>query len=127
MKIEDRVTVLCAQALAADDEAEVRRILSQLRFELHLHIEQLRSGLLSAYPASRVRSTALENALRPQGLKPQIAGMNLEDASARRTWQQVVHEIGGEQDPGRALQLSQELSRLLQHHREAPSQFPGGT
>jgi hypothetical protein len=54
MRFEERVTVLCAQALAANDEIEVRKIFTELRHVLHQHIEQLRGGLLVAYTESTI-------------------------------------------------------------------------
>jgi hypothetical protein len=119
MRFEERVTVLCAQALAANDEIEVREILTELRLALHQHIEQLRGGLLVAYTESMIflkpseliqrRYEARIGIMEPEGsAKSQDAGKDVS-----RTWQQVVHEIACERNHDRALQLSQELSRFF--------------
>ena len=50
-KFEDQVKHLCAQALAAHDEAEVRMLLGRVRSLFHEQIEQLRRSLPSAYSA----------------------------------------------------------------------------
>jgi len=124
MRFEERVTVLCAQALATDDDVEVRKILSELRLVLHQRIEQLRNGLLVAYTTSMIRSESFQNARQQPRIMPPIGAPMSPDAgeATPRTWQQVVHEISCEKDLGRAVQLSQELSRLLQHHAESPGQ-----
>jgi hypothetical protein len=120
MRFEERVTGLCAQALAASDETEVRKILTELRFMLHQHIEQLRGSLLVAYTESKIRLKSSEPIQRRSGTRVEIMGP---EGSAKsqsignhvpRTWQQVVHEIAREKDHDRVLHLSQELSRFLQ-------------
>ena len=122
MKFEERATVLCAQALTANDETEVRKILAELRLVLHQHIEQLRGGLLVVYTESMIRLKSSEQTQR--GHEARIGIMEPEneslagDRDARkdvpRSWQQLVHEIACEQDHDKALQLSQTLGRLLQ-------------
>lgn len=103
MKFEDQVTNLCAEALAAHDEKEVRQLLAELRQVVHQRIEHLRSYLQASYRA----------AARVQTLP-----------APQRTWQSVVHEITHERDPKRVLQLTHELNALLQNpngptgHRE---------
>ena len=121
MKFEERVTVLCAQALAADDDAQVRKILAELRLVLRQRIEQLRSGLLAAYTSSLIRP---ESVGHEPGIAPPIgAPMSPEAADAKnKTWQRIVHAIACETEHGRALQLSQELSGFLQRHAESPGQ-----
>lgn len=99
MKFEDQITTLCAQALAAHEEREVRQILGELRHVVHQRIEHLRSYLQASYRA----------AARVQILP-----------APRRTWQQVVHEITHEQDPKKVLLLTRELDTLLQRFNEPP-------
>lgn len=121
MRFEERVTVLCAQALAADDDAQVRKLLAELRLVLHQHIEQLRSSLLVAYATKPMRSAADD---LPQRLGITGGGRLTKaqpaDLESPKTWQQVVREIAGETNHGKALQLSMELTRLLQRHSESP-------
>jgi uncharacterized membrane protein YccC len=99
MKFEDQITTLCAQALAAHEEKEVRQILAELRHVVHQRIEHLRSYLQASYRA----------AARVQTLP-----------APRRTWQNVVHEITHEPDPKRVLQLTRELNTLLQSANDVP-------
>lgn len=116
MRFEEQVTTLCAQALAANDGAEVRDILAELRLILHEHIEKLRSGLLAAYSTSIIRPGALEDArqlVRVESVSPAKAQHAGE--IPHRTWQQVIHEIARERDYGKVLQLSLELNRFLKH------------
>lgn len=47
-KFENQVKLLCAQALAAQDEGEVQEILAQLRSLVHQRLEELRRDLSSA-------------------------------------------------------------------------------
>jgi hypothetical protein len=107
MRFERRVTALCAQALAADNDNDVRAILAELRMLLHQHIEQLRNGLL-AYPdiATKPAEARQPETVAPTHLIPPTPRL--------RTWQQVVHELTCEKDQDKALQLSQELAYLLQ-------------
>jgi hypothetical protein len=124
MRFEERVTVLCAQALGTDDDVEVGKILAELRLVLHQRIEQLRNGLLVAYAGPMIRPESLQSARQqPRIMPPIVAPMSPGAAEATpRTWQQVVHEISCEKDLGRAVQLSQELSGLLQRQAESPGQ-----
>lgn len=123
MKFEERVTVLCAQALASEDDAEVRTILSELRLILHQHIEQLRSGVVA-----RAKSIIGRECYEDTNLQP--ACMQLEEAGPSQgahqlplgRWEQIVHQIAHETDHKRALQLSQELSRILRRHPRPPAQ-----
>lgn len=114
MKLEERITILCAQALAADDEAEVQPILAELRLVLH-HIEQLRSGLLTAFTGSMFRAKSLSD----EKQQPECPDARLMPSM---TWRQVVHEIAAEEDHERAVQLSKELNRLLQSKMQTPGQ-----
>ena len=98
MRFEEEVMFLCAQAIAVQDEAAVRKILEELRLVLHRRIEHLRSNLPASFPAATA-GTPL---------------MVLEGGSPRRTWQDVVHDITIERDPQRAVQLSRELGTLLE-------------
>jgi hypothetical protein len=61
MRFEEQVMGLCNQALEADDEREVRRVLMELRFVLHQRIETLRDGLAVAYTASTILSKSFGN------------------------------------------------------------------
>jgi hypothetical protein len=97
MKFEDQVTNLCAEALAAHDEREVRQILAELRQVVHQRIEHLRSYLQASYRASARAGTL---------------------PALQRTWQNVVHEITFERDPNKVLQLTSELNALLQNFNE---------
>ena len=115
MRFEEQITGLCAQALAAVDESEVQQILTELRRALHEHIRQLRDGLLAAYAKNRIRQQPLEDLLREAGA--QDKGRNAIETS--RTWQQIVHQIAGEEDHNRALQLTLELTRILQQNAGA--------
>jgi len=123
MRFEERVTVLCAQALATDDEADIRKLLAELRLVLHQHIEGLRSGLLVAYAKSMMRTKSVEET-RGQPAPAGSGGVATAQHAGRkppRTWQQVVREIACERDHERALQLSRKLNLLLQQrHRGAP-------
>lgn len=122
MRFEEQVTVLCAEALVASDDADARKILAELRLVLHQHIEQLRSGLLVAYK-SMIRPEAFQHARQKPGLvSPISTPVSHEGETIRGTWQRLVHEIASEEDYGRALQLSQELSSLLQRQAESPGQ-----
>jgi hypothetical protein len=121
MKFEERVAVLCAQALAADDEVQVRKILRELRLVLHQHIEDLRSGLLIAY-TTMIRPNSADDVPQQPGIAPTADNATPQPAGVPRTWQQVVHEMACERDHGRMLQLSLELNRLLQRHSETASQ-----
>lgn len=120
MKFEEQVTGLCAQALAADDDATAQELLSELRVVLHQRIEKLRNGLRAAYPTSRVQSAPID-----EGAPPRAAQSNIPPRSARahvkppKKWQQVVHAIAGETDAGTALRLSLKLTGLLQLRGEA--------
>jgi uncharacterized coiled-coil protein SlyX len=49
LHLEDRIRKLCSQAVAADDEEELNRILAELKQALHEHTERLRA-MLSLYP-----------------------------------------------------------------------------
>jgi hypothetical protein len=62
MRFEEQVMTLCEDALAADDAAEVRAILAELRLILHQRIEQLRGRLYVAYPTSMVGHESFEYA-----------------------------------------------------------------
>jgi hypothetical protein len=110
MRFEGKATILCAQALAADNDKDAHRILAELRFVLHQHIEQLRSGLMIAY-WNRILPAAGDDANEPETFDaiemPSPMGPS-------RTWQQLVHELACEKDHARALQLSHELAYLLQ-------------
>jgi hypothetical protein len=123
MRFEDQVAVLCAKALATDDDIEVRHILTELRTVLHQHIEELRSGLVT-YTASVIRRKSVEtigsaclDESHESTIDPDQPG------KAPRTWRQVVQLIASERDQRKALQLSVELSRLLQHGTEASGQM----
>lgn len=134
MKFEERVTVLCSQAVAADNETEALEILTELRSVLHHHIERLRSGLTVAYPKSGpIKSAKTQTAgaeFETLGFEPPIvrsAELNpTRDANTRKdnseagkpssTRQQRVHEIGDEQHKGRATHLNAELTSLLQYY-----------
>lgn len=122
MCFEEKVTVLCAQALAAHDETEVRRLLAELRLVLHGRIEELRVGLLSAYSASVRRSKVVGVGphLRERSDEaPGSIARTLDEArTSSRSWQQVVQEIVGEHDQRRALLLTEELNGLLKRHGE---------
>ena len=126
MRFEDRVTVLCSQALTAMDEMEVRRILADLRFMLHQHIEHLRSGLLVAYTRSVIRSKSAQGLLQsgPNGTETIKNSRNATEHSSR-TWQQVVHELAREKSHERALQLTRELSFLLQDRQQTADERSG--
>jgi len=89
MRFEEQVKVLCAQALAAQDEAEVRRLLAELRLVLHQRIEELRAGLLSAYSASVRRSIVFEVGPHLRDEEPgSIAGKDATD-----TWRGAIVEL----------------------------------
>jgi hypothetical protein len=123
MRFEEQVAILSAQALAAHDEAEVQRLLAELRLVLHQRIEELRAGLLSAYSASMARSKVIGIGAHLRRVEPgTMAGKPDHACGAPRTWQQVVEEISREDDHRRALQLTQELNRLLQRHAESPGE-----
>lgn len=123
MRFEELVTILCAQALAADNDSEVRKILAELRVVLHQHVDQLRKELLVAYRRSLIRSESQNAAQQPGTVQPEGPPRSQDaEVATPRTWQQVVHEIAREKDHGRALQLSQELSRVLQRHAESLGQ-----
>ena len=96
---------LCGRALAAVDEHEIRQALTELRSVLHEHIEQLRSGLITAYVGGNVR------AVRELGARENVR--QHATAAPSRTWQQIVHQIASEGDHDRAVQLSMDLTRLL--------------
>lgn len=129
MRFEEQVTILCDEALAADNTKEVRRILAELRLVLHQHIKDLRSGLLAAYMTSVIRPDVrlefLEHAARlSKPLSAEHPSSNPDrQAATTRTWQQVVHEIACEKDHARTQQLGLELRRLLQGHADSS---PGG-
>jgi len=118
MRFEERITILCAQALAAHDDVEVRQILTELRLSLHQHIEQLRSGLLVAYSSLRRPNPHAPNL----GVTPPEPAADTREAKHMppRTWRQVVREIAHETDHGKATLLCQELNQLLQSHSEPP-------
>lgn len=106
--------MLCAEALATNDELEIRSILGELRLVLHQRIEQLRSGLRVAYSKSIARPHSIEADWRSDIVQNNSAGNKPESQKTRpRTWRDVVHEIADEKDHGKALALSQELNRLL--------------
>jgi hypothetical protein len=114
MRFESRITTLCAQAVAADDEKEVCRILTELRSVLHRHIEQLRNGLLFAYTKAIV-STSSDDFSQSDNVNPEPVAVNDDsDKPDPRTWQQVVHELACEENHATALQLSEELGGILQ-------------
>jgi hypothetical protein len=48
--LEDRVRILCAQAVAAESEAEFRTVLPQLRIAIRDHISYLRAIAVDAIP-----------------------------------------------------------------------------
>jgi hypothetical protein len=116
MRFEERVAVLCAQALAAKDDVEVRNLLAELRLALHQHVEELRTGFLAAY--TKARSRALQSAPLPELVHDDAAPTTskLPEEPGLRTWRLVVHEIASEKDLSKALQLCQELTSLLQQH-----------
>jgi hypothetical protein len=60
MRFEEQVMALCGEALAADDAAEVRAILAELRLILHQRIEHLRGRLHVAYPTLMVTPESFE-------------------------------------------------------------------
>jgi hypothetical protein len=70
MRFEDRVMVLCGEALAADDAAEVRAILTELRLILHQRIEQLRGKLRVAYSTSMIVPQSFEYARQFESIEP---------------------------------------------------------
>jgi hypothetical protein len=117
MTFEDQVKLLCAQALGAHDEAQVHEILTQLRHVLHHRIEQLRGTLQRGYAASLRRSRIVEIRSR---CGETTGSENAEESpnQPKRKLQPSVHEIRLERDPKRALQLSRELSRLMQSYAE---------
>ena len=117
MRFEKRVMVLCAEALVADDDGDVRKLLAELRLVLHQHIEQLRTGLLASYSASITSPVPAKDSGQPTIVQPAPQSDGVEDTF--RTWQQVVHEIASEKDHRRARHLSGELSRMLQAHDSA--------
>ena len=122
MSFEQRVMVLCAQALAANDEADTGKILTELRLVLHQQIERLRSDLLVAYGTSMIRPVVVEDARRQIGPVASDAATTAQPVErvSPRTWRQVVHEIAGETNHEKALQLSRELTLLLQGQARAP-------
>jgi hypothetical protein len=95
MRFEEQVRLLCAQAIAARDEVDVRTTLAELRLVLHQRIELLRSGLQASFPGPLARDETFER------------------GSHLRSWQRVVHEFTIEQDPQRAFRLSEELNKIL--------------
>jgi hypothetical protein len=116
MRFEEQVTVLCADALAADDDAQVGKILTELRLVLHQHIEKLRRGLRVAYTSTMIHANSVEDTPQGRG-NAKIGGAPESLPTAERTlrpWQQVVHEIADETDFRKALRLSLELTRFLQ-------------
>lgn len=120
MRFEERITILCGQALAADDDEQVQKILGELRLVLHYRIERLRSGLLAAYASSLIPQHASKDISSAVAVKQDCAeALPGKDTLNYRTWQQVVHEMACENDHRRALRLSHELSRLLQRAAEA--------
>lgn len=121
MKFEEQITILCARALAENDDLQVQRVLAELRLLLHEHIEQLRSELAVAYTKSLVKPFSTEGTRNLSDLIPGQSEAALAQNESKR-WQQVVHEIACATDRGSALELSQELSRLLQ--RNAPRRMP---
>jgi hypothetical protein len=74
MRFEERVRILCARALTACDEAEVRDALTDLRALLHQHIQQIREELRVVYLKTPpqpgivpfVSETRLQNSPEPQ-------------------------------------------------------------
>jgi hypothetical protein len=122
MRFEEQVTGLCAQALAAEDDAKARELLGELRTVLHQRIEKLRNGLFAAYPP-QVHPASINDALRPLAAPTRItAQAPRTHVKAPKRWQQVVHAISGETDAGTALRLSLELTGLLQLRTETKSQ-----
>ncbi len=111
MRFEERVALLCAQALAASDDAEIRTVMEELRLVLHQRVEELRSGLLATYivtQSSRLKTGQLFAKNAPA-----------EDTAANElhvshTWRRLVQEISHETDRAKALQLCQQLAGLLQ-------------
>lgn len=110
MGFEEKVKLLCAQALNSDDSVEVGTILGELRLLLHRRIEQLRTGLIIAY------ATPLVDSVKPGGGVAMTEATKKTQAARktpRKSWHQLAEEIAAESDPRRALQLSFELRRLL--------------
>jgi hypothetical protein len=52
MRLEERVTELCAQAIAPEDEVQAQSVLGELRGLLHRRIEEFRNTL-AIVPAAR--------------------------------------------------------------------------
>jgi hypothetical protein len=119
MTFEDQVKVLCAEALEARDEAQVHEILTQLRQVLHHRIEQLRGTLQSGYAASLRRSRIVEIRSRSGEIARSEDDAEESPNLPKRKLPPSVHEIKLERDPKRALQLSRELSRLMQNYAES--------
>lgn len=111
MPFEEKVKLLCAQALATDDSVEVGTILTELRHLLHRRIEQLRTGLIVAYAAPIIENTQpLESTAQVDSMGQSETGQDRADQS----WHQLATNIAQETDPRKALQLSRELRRFLQ-------------
>jgi len=122
MKLDEQVTILCAQALATNDDAEVRKILAELRLILHQHIEELRGGLLPVLTGSIFGPKSLGDG-KPQPDAPKPAKKRpARPPMSSRTWRQVIQEIADEKDHVRALQLTHELNHLLQSEVQSPGQ-----
>jgi hypothetical protein len=120
MRFEEQVTLLCAKALAAHDEDEARKLLTELRIMLHQQIEQLRSVLLGAYSASLIRNDLPDATPKPGITQPPGAAIIPQvEEMPPRAWQHIIHEIAGEPDDRKALWLSKELNRILQRHSES--------
>jgi hypothetical protein len=122
MRFEERVTVLCSEALAADDDVQAGKILTELRLVLHQHIEKLRSGLRVAYTTTMIRANSVGGKPPHDAESGNTAEVLPRDAKPLRPWQQVVHEIAAETDFRKVLRLSLELTRLLQ---PSPTLHPG--
>lgn len=112
MNFEEQVTSLCAQAVAVKDEGEAQRIIAELRATLHRRIEELRRGLLHSYPLPGNVPQGVETVERKEVVKAPLE----EHGGALnhlRTWIKVALELTEERSSQRALQLSQELDRML--------------
>jgi len=112
MNFEERVTSLCAQAVAATDETEAQQIIVELRATLHRRIEELRKGLIHSYPLPGNVTLRVEQVER----RPRARGPLEERGGALnhlRTWIKVALELAEERSGQKALRFSQELDRML--------------
>jgi hypothetical protein len=64
-RVEDKIRKLSAQLLAAQEDAELRPMLVELREALHQHIERLRARLAD-YPI--VMERRVRNGISPSGI-----------------------------------------------------------